>query len=200
MGLFDGRKNQKKADELEEKLKALEKEIGISTGSTARSCRDAVTGKLGGGVPDKKDYGKYVEVLEDTYAKLSKTKFGRYNLASKDYIYNFKIAGVTFDNEDGTSRQANLKKLYSNFNKGITEINGESSINFVPYEYKGEKAIGIEICGLEVGNVPANKVEAFTEEILNGEMTRVIPSLDKFKDDDGYTTYYGTLTVHYNLK
>ena len=71
-----------------------------------------------------------------------------------------KIAGVTFENEDGTPRQKYLKEAYANDGAGTLEL--------VPFEYKGENALRVLFDGNCVGTIPKNRVA----EIL-GIMDRV---------------------------
>ena len=61
-----------------------------------------------------------------------------------------KIAGVTFENEDGTSRQKYLKEAYAN--------HGEGELELVPFDYNGEDAIRVLYDGTCIGNIPKNKV------------------------------------------
>lgn len=62
------------------------------------------------------------------------------------------IAGVTFDNEDGTSRQKILKDL---------KIRGTAGANLrlEEFEYKGSPAVRVIVDDMCIGNIPKNRVE-----------------------------------------
>lgn len=61
------------------------------------------------------------------------------------------IAGVTFKNEDGSSRQAVLKDAYVNGCAGTLE--------FVEYEYQGEPALLVCYEGAGIGTIPKARVK-----------------------------------------
>ena len=60
------------------------------------------------------------------------------------------LAGVTFDNEDGTSRQ----KLLRDYMARKTD----ATMNLEEFEYKGEPAVRVLIDGQCVGNIPRSHV------------------------------------------
>lgn len=78
--------------------------------------------------------------------------------------FHSKIVGVTFKNENGTSRQDNLKK-----------IGHSDELNLVIYEYKpGEEAIGVYYKNRQLGNVAAELVDELKEIIRNNKLISVI--------------------------
>lgn len=60
------------------------------------------------------------------------------------------IAGVTFQNDDGRSRQALLKDLKAR--------GGDADLELEEYEYKGKPAIRVLVDGEQIGNVPRSRV------------------------------------------
>ena len=61
-----------------------------------------------------------------------------------------KVAGVTFNNDDGSSRQEYLKEAYVNKGRGAIELER--------YTYQGKPAIYVLYDGLCIGNIPQNDV------------------------------------------
>lgn len=61
-----------------------------------------------------------------------------------------KLAGVTFDNEDGSSRQRALQSAMADDCSG--------SVALELYDYKGKNAIRVEYEGTVVGNIPQDRV------------------------------------------
>lgn len=61
-----------------------------------------------------------------------------------------KLAGVTFENEDGTSRQRALQSAMAD--------EGTGRVTLELYEYKGADAIRVEYEGVCVGNIPRDRV------------------------------------------
>lgn len=116
---------------------------------------------------------------------------------------SFKIAGVTFDNEDGKSRQTLLKRAY------IDDCAGE--LEFEEYKFKGKQAVKILYNGNVLGNVPADRVREFVE--IKDRITYADLDIDKFvpdddddecDDEDGKSrsrdeVYYGNVFVKYKI-
>lgn len=61
------------------------------------------------------------------------------------------LVGVTFDNEDGTSRQRILKDYY------ISGVKG-SELSLEEYEYRGKPAVRVLLDDQCVGNIPKTRV------------------------------------------
>ncbi|MFV0413101.1 MAG: hypothetical protein ACK5L3_07490, partial [Oscillospiraceae bacterium] len=60
--------------------------------------------------------------------------------------------GVSFENEDGSSRQAILRKMKFKDPPFDTQLN----VHLRSYEYKpGEDTIGVFVNGAQIGNVPS---------------------------------------------
>ena len=72
------------------------------------------------------------------------------------------LAGVTFNNEDGVSRQALLKDYYAR--------GGEADLELEEYEYKGKPAIRVLLDGEQIGNIQRSRVT---------DVSAVLDRLDK---------------------
>lgn len=116
-----------------------------------------------------------------------------------------KLVGVTFNNEDGTSRQAVLKEL---------SASGDSSgLSMDVYDFNGEPAIRVLYEGMCCGNLPKSIVpevlaveDNITSCSLNVE-TFTPDDVDDDYDDDGNIKhanktklYRADLTIVYNKK
>jgi hypothetical protein len=107
-----------------------------------------------------------------------------------------KIAGVTFDNDDGTSRQRVLQSALAD------ECCG--TITLEHYDHKGSDAILVIYDGHGVGNIPKNRVAevlAVMDRITAGSL-----SVERFVPDDeddevreaGGVIYRADLTLVYS--
>lgn len=76
-------------------------------------------------------------------AQAAQAKF----LETNELVRTFytKVAGVTFRNNDGSSRQENLSYCISG-----------GDVTFEHYTYKGEPAYAVYCGGLQIGNLPAD--------------------------------------------
>lgn len=75
----------------------------------------------------------------------------------------FKVVGVTFNNDDGTSRQEILRKI-----KGKEPpFNGSVRYTLRVYTYEGKPAVAVEANGVTIGNVPKDKSAYVAEQIRN---------------------------------
>ena len=69
----------------------------------------------------------------------------------------FKVKGVTFDNEDGKSRQdiiKSMEKKLREFEDGVISL-----MSIEKHEYEGKPAFAILANGMQIGNVPADLAE-----------------------------------------
>ena len=107
------------------------------------------------------------------------------------------VAGVTFDNEDGTSRQRLLKD--------IKVRGGDAYLELEEYEYKGEPAIRICVDGECIGHIPKTHVKEVSDVLDHLERARL--DIERFKpddeDEDGHrqgrkTIYRADLILIYN--
>lgn len=71
------------------------------------------------------------------------------------YTRNFKVRGVTFYNDDGTSRQEILKKIYRKkppFDNGL-------NVELKQYTYNDGPAYGVYVNGYMIGNIPGDNTD-----------------------------------------
>lgn len=85
-----------------------------------------------------------------------------------------KIAGVTFRNDDGSSRQKYLKEAFVN--------QGDGTIKFESYEYQGEPAIRVFYDDMCIGNIPKDRVQDVMDVI--DRITAVRLDVERFCPDD----------------
>lgn len=105
------------------------------------------------------------------------------------------LAGVTFENEDGSSRQRALQSAMAD--------EGIGAITLELYEYKGKDAIRVEYEGVGVGNIPQNRV-AEVSAVLN-RITAAELHVNRFVPEDeddktrglGGVIYRADLTIVY---
>lgn len=67
----------------------------------------------------------------------------------------FDVAGVSFENDDGSERQKILRKIHF----GDAPFDSENIVTLLPYEYDGALAYYIQVNGYTVGNVPKEFVD-----------------------------------------
>lgn len=115
----------------------------------------------------------------------------------------FRLAGVTFTNDDGTSRQNLLREVLASGCQGETELE--------EYEYRGKPAVRLLYDGHILGNVPQSSVSDFLEIIdridsVNLDIQTFTPTdVDDDWDDDDRPRrkskekiYFANVTVVYN--
>lgn len=101
---------------------------------------------------------------------------------TKEEYYNqtFRLAGVTFNNPDGSSRQQLLEdiKLFRGSN-GIDYKKGELSVNLVKYKFEDEDAIRVEVGIFKdiLGNISRKDLPFLLE---NYDYIHEIPNLDVY--------------------
>nr|DAI33432.1 MAG TPA: hypothetical protein [Caudoviricetes sp.] len=99
-----------------------------------------------------------------------------------------KVAGVTFKNADGSSRQANLKDL---------EVSGVNNVQLVQFEYQGEPALRVVVDGMEIGNVPADIVPEVLE--IMPRIDNIMCIVSTFDNDSGRRIYRADLDISYRI-
>lgn len=78
------------------------------------------------------------------------------------YLFaSVKVVGVTFDNEDGVSRQSLLRKLHFH----DSPFDGRADIELKGYEFQGQPAYGVYANGMQIGNIPADLIPFLQENI-----------------------------------
>lgn len=98
-----------------------------------------------------------------------------------------KVAGVTFDNEDGTDRQDILRQYVEN---GSTD-----AISLVKSSYKGNDAVDVMCGDYCVGKIPKDVIPSVVNVI--DRVTSVIMDVNTFENDEGDEIYRADLTIVY---
>ena len=111
----------------------------------------------------------------------------------------FRVAGTTFENEDGTSRQDILRHLkfgdapWADGPEDLTATLEET-------EYEGEQAFAVFVNGYQVGNVPKASVRkvAVAQEHVATCYVSAVRILGGGRDQDGRDLSYGCeITLEY---
>lgn len=98
----------------------------------------------------------------------------------------FKLAGVTFENEDGTSRQKILKSLKEH-----------DDLKVEKYKYNGEDAIKVLTLDNQcIGNIKAKDVP-YVLELIDDAFRYELFDLHSFTNDEFKQTWIASVVVHY---
>lgn len=103
----------------------------------------------------------------------------------KTYNREFKVAGVTFTNDDNVARQDILKSIKEKrkpFDKKL-------DIMLKEYDFEGNFAIGITVNGQTIGNIPKDDLEFFQK---NGDRMLGVTNIYVGGDDK---LYYARIKV-----
>lgn len=99
-----------------------------------------------------------------------------------------KVAGVTFDNEDGTERQDILRHYVEN--------GSSDSITLAKSSYKGNDAVDVMCGDYCVGKIPKDVIPTVVSVI--DRVTSVIMDVNTFENDEGDEIYRADLTIVYD--
>lgn len=99
-------------------------------------------------------------------------------------IEEFKVAGVTFDNDDGSSRQEILKNIVDN--------GGSADATFKEYEFNGKPAIAVYADGKCIGSIPRGSAKK-VRSLIAKDLSAII-SANKFVNEEGKEIYYAEVT------
>lgn len=106
-------------------------------------------------------------------------------------VMTFPVKGVTYKNDDGSSRQKHLAAV-----KDALDIGETVDIEFIEFVYDDGPAYRIEIDGIGIGNVPAEDVSRFAEILPHIEKANL--SVEVFTpDDDNRKIYRADVFVTY---
>ena len=135
---------------------------------------------------DREKYEARQRAAADAAMKIEKAEASA-EWAKHNGTFSCKVVGVTFKNDDGSSRQAYLKEAYVN--------NSQGSVSLLPYEYEGKPAIKVLYEGLCVGNVPQSEVDTVSGFIPRLGSTFI--NVDTFRNDDNKLIYRADLLLTY---
>lgn len=109
---------------------------------------------------------------------------------------NFKIRGVTFENEDGTSRQ----ELLAMIKKREPPFDDDLQISLERYEHDGKTAYYVNVNGYIVGSVESSMSQYITENYdkISGIHDFYVGSFQA--EDTGETVYYANARLSVSLK
>lgn len=110
-------------------------------------------------------------------------------------IFEFKtvrLVGVSYKNNDGSSRQTLLRKLrYKD-----PPFDKEFDVNICQYEFGDEDAIRIDAAGKTLGHIPRNLVEYFVDNWGRIDCVTAIDVVGGGRADDGtYLNYGADVTI-----
>lgn len=109
---------------------------------------------------------------------------------------NFKIRGVTFENEDGTSRQ----ELLAMIKEKEPPFGDDLQISLERYEHDGKTAYYVNVNGYIVGSVESSMSQYITEHYdqISGIHDLYVGSFQA--EDTGETVYYANARLSVRLK
>lgn len=114
--------------------------------------------------------------------------------AASDYeekTISFRVAGVTFDNDDGTSRQDILRHLHFG-DAPYADDPEDLDVEFIETDYQGDPAIEVHINGYQVGHVPKGKVNAMLKAIAShADTVDSVRIIGGGRKEDGERMSYG---------
>lgn len=127
-------------------------------------------------------------------AKVEKQKREEEELAEKRKRYaethmrvEFAVAGVTFKNDDGTSRQSILKRM-SKEDFVVTSL-GE-------FEYEGSPAVAVLLDDERIGSVPGKSLPDVLPLFTEGKkLSSITSDIEDFEDEDGKKIYRCDVTL-----
>ena len=99
-------------------------------------------------------------------------------------VEEFKVTGVTFDNDDGSSRQEILKSIVDN--------GGSADATFKEYEFNGKPAIAVYADGKCIGSIPRGSAKE-VRSLIAKDLSAII-SANKFVNEEGKEIYYAEVT------
>ncbi len=119
--------------------------------------------------------------------------------APKYQHYEFHVAGVTYNADDGTPRQEYLRRIDSG--AAPFENSGSLDVSLCPYMYKAkekpeEQAIAVRVNGYDIGNVPSKSVPAVMDAMRK---PGVVISAFKVIGGDAGKNYGAIVVVRHDL-
>ena len=102
-------------------------------------------------------------------------------------VYMFAVAGVTFKNEDGSSRQYILKKIEQ------SDDYSDSTAYLEKYTFEGRPAISVSTVYGCVGNIRHNDVNTVLQLIEGDYIARIYA--EHFEDENDKTIYRADVRI-----
>lgn len=127
---------------------------------------------------------KYAEKVATPAAKQAEAAAKR----AREVHISYPVAGVTFDNDDGTSRQRILKDNCEYGEIGLVEC------VLKEYKYEGEPAIAVWTQKGRVGNIRRSDVREVSDLLHAGDFIKFL-SISTFENDEGDTIYRADVTA-----
>lgn len=127
--------------------------------------------------------------LEEAHVKYEAAKIARQQYLDTHNLYETKVAGVTFDNPDRSSRQKILKALSED-----PDVN-DYEITLHPFSFQGKDAFYVYVEDHCIGTIPAmcvKKIKEIYPKTDNIELT-----ISDFENEDEKTIYAARLTFGY---
>lgn len=107
---------------------------------------------------------------------------------SSSRLMYYPVSGVTFKNEDGSSRQKILRSLCEGDEVGISDV------SFEEYKYNGAPAIHVYTVAGCVGNIRKTSVTEFLQYLDNDDYQAYL-QIESFENDDEITIYRADVVV-----
>lgn len=108
-------------------------------------------------------------------------------------IRKFKVVGVTFKNDDGTSRQTLLRKMY--FGKAPFNSDEGVSITIEESTYEGNPAFPVFAEGYQVGYISKEDVPFFVKRWKDFDSVISVDVSDGCADNEEHNIIYG-MVIH----
>jgi hypothetical protein len=107
---------------------------------------------------------------------------------------SFAVAGVTFKNDGGGSRQTILKRKMKEQEDGIVAVSLEQ------YEYEGKPAVAVMLDDEQVGSVPNSHLPEILNVIRdNKKVTGLSADIEDFEDEEGKHILRCDILVQYTV-
>lgn len=136
-----------------------------------------------------------VSTSEDKTAAIQSATVSDAPDLSKQFEYlEIKVAGVTFKNEKGPTRQTILRKIHFN-DKPFDEY---VELGLREYEFDGKPAFGVYANNMQIGNIPADYVQFIVDNDARYEGICGINVYGGGRNENGYAISYGCkITLKY---
>ena len=116
---------------------------------------------------------------------------------TKQFEYlEIKVAGVTFKNDKGPTRQTLLKKI----KQRSAPFDEYLEISLNQYDFEGELAYSVCVNDRQIGNVPKSQVQYLHDNLERFVAITGINIYGGYRDENGYFKSYGAaITIKFRL-